>query len=342
MKIYILNTLELGVNSTDILKKHLEIDGVIGLSERDPTDKISGYIYLKQHCQENNFEFIEVEDYRLSSPKDKARLLKLDIDILIVSGWQRLIPEWLINHCKICVIGSHGSAREITGGRGRSPLNWALMLGMKEFYVSIFKIDKGIDSGVVLDTKKYALSELDDIRTANYKASWLTAHMIIKNIKNGQTSSNNFLNQKGEPRYLPQRLPKHGEIDWTRNSDEIYNFIRALTKPYPGAFNYVGKNKIIFWKGFPFEMKNYSDKFEQGEIVSIYANENFLVKTGDSFLLIQEYHIESEDHNFAIKEGTIFLSADFNTQIGEIVNAHYSKYPDLLISDDILRLNNKQ
>ena len=338
MKIYVLSALESGIDSINILKKHLELSGVIGLSERPPADNISGYKYFKKYCDDNSVDFFEVQDYSLACPEDRDRLLGLDIDVLIVAGWQRLIPGWLIKHCKICVIGSHGSVNGITGGRGRSPQNWALMLGKKEFFISIFKIDKGIDSGAVIDTKKYVISDLDDIRTSYAKVSWLTSHMIVECVKDGRLNAGNFLNQEGVARYLPQRLPEHGEIDWSRNSREIYDFIRSLTRPYPGAFSYIGGDKIIIWKGIPFEIRDYSDKFKPGEIANIYANGDFLVRTGDSLVLVEDYSGEPDGRGFILKEGLALSSGDFKKQIADIIDRHKRKYPDLVISDDIAAL----
>ena len=114
---------------------------------------------------------------------DKNKLLNTNIDILIVAGWQRLIPEWLIQHCKICVIGSHGSPLGITKGRGRSPQNWALIMGMESFEISIFQIDKGIDSGRIFNTKSFKYSAFDDIKTSYYKVCMLISQMLIELIK---------------------------------------------------------------------------------------------------------------------------------------------------------------
>jgi len=339
MNIYVLNTLEIGLNSINIIKKHLDIRGVIGLSKRDATEKISGYTYIKPYCQEKDLEFIEIQDYSLSSPEDKNRLLGLDIDILIVSGWQRLVPLWLISHCKVGAIGSHGSVRGITAGRGRSPQNWALLLGKKEFYISIFKIDAGIDSGPIIDTKKFILSQLDDIKTSYYKVSWLTSQMIIDNIKNGQILSDNLKSQEAEARYLPKRMPEDGQIDWSRTSNEINNFVRALTKPYPGAFCYIGNNKVTIYKGRPFDVQGDPEAQKCGEIIVAYQNGDLLVKTADSYYLIEEYNIASKNQHDPLKEGMVFSSCDFRDQCAEIVARHYKEYPELIISDDILNLS---
>ena len=338
MNIYILNTLEVGVNSINILKRHLGICGVIGLTKRNSSDAISGYIYQEEYCRENDLSFIEVEDYSLSDSGDKEKLLELDIDVLIVAGWQRLIPSWLISHCAYCAIGSHGSVSGITGGRGRSPQNWALLLGRNKFDVSIFKIDKGIDSGPILDTKTFVISKFDDIKTTYYKVSWLTSKMIIDVINSNKLLVDSGIEQKGEARYLPQRLPEDGQIDWSRTSKEIYDLIRALTKPYPGAFSYLGKQKLVIWRAKPFAMEYGIDNYEHGEIVCLYVNGDMLVKTDDSFLLVEDYCLVPDGDAQPIKEGDIFSPFSFHDQMRLIVKRHYDKYPELILSDDILTL----
>jgi len=338
MNIYILNTLEIGISSIDMLKKHLKICGVIGLSERERSDKISGYKYLKQYCYDSSLAFIEVQSYSLSNKDDKDKLLNLNIDFLVVTGWQRLVPTWLIEHCKKCIIGAHGSVHGITGGRGRSPQNWALLMGKKEFYISIFKIDAGIDEGPVIDTRKFVLSEVDDIKTSYYKVSWLTTQMIVDYISNISSLSEIGVVQEEHARYLPQRLPEDGEIDWTRTTKEIYDFIRALTRPYPGAFSLLGKNKITIWRGRPFVVEDHSHAYKYGQIVKLYPNGDFIVKTMDSFLCVEDYSASLEGGDECLKEGDVLSSCCFEDQMVNIIDRHYKKYPQLTLSDDILNL----
>jgi len=336
MNIYVLNTLDIGIDTINILEKHLRIRGVIGLSEKERTGCISGYRYMNPYCEQKAIPFIEVESYSLSNPRDRERLIPLTIDILIVAGWQRLIPGWLINRCTYAAIGSHGSAVGITGGRGRSPQNWALILGKKEFHISIFRINEGIDSGEIIDTRSYILSEMDDIKTSYYKASWLTAHMIIETINNGTITSGGFKEQDGEAKYFPQRLPEDGEIDWSRTADQIYDYVRALTHPYPGAFSIVGEHKVTIWKARPFEVQAWSKTWNQGEIVKVFANHDFLVKTGDAFLLVEDYAVSCDDGVFCIEEGVVLPSCNYRKQMKTIVDRHYQKYSTLTLSDEIL------
>ncbi len=337
LNIYILNTLGIGKDSTQFLYRELPIRGLIGLSERSAGDSISDYEYLKKFSASLNTRFIEVNDYSLKSEDDRKKIEILDIDLLLVLGWQRLIPDWLINQCRLGVIGSHGSPYGITGGRGRSPQNWALILGKNEFYISIFKIDSGIDSGKVIDTKKFELTDLDDIKSSYYKVSWLTSLMITKYIKSGLMDDSQLTAQnESEATYLPQRTQDDGLIDWTRKTVEVYNFIRALTKPYPGAKSKFGNSFIKIWRARPFIVEPGDNCFAPGEIVKIFNKDDILVKTGDGFLLIEDY--EAFPDQESLKEGLVFESVRFSSQMRQIIDRHNSRYSDLRIAPEILGL----
>ena len=59
------------------------------------------FSYQKKFSEKQNLNFIEVQDYNLENQNDKHKLFSLNIDVLIVLGWQRLVPKWLIDHCNI-------------------------------------------------------------------------------------------------------------------------------------------------------------------------------------------------------------------------------------------------
>ncbi|MCS6955739.1 MAG: hypothetical protein NZM44_05220 [Candidatus Calescibacterium sp.] len=329
MKTYVLGTHNVTIDIINCLLGKIKIDGVVGLSKREENDKISGYIYMADYCKQKSVNFVEVEDYNLKTEDDKKKLLELEIDVLLVLGWQRLIPNWLIKHCRIGVFGIHGSSKGIVRGRGRSPQNWAIILGEKTFSLSLFNITEGIDEGPIVETREYELSIFDDIKTSYYKVSILSAEMILAMFKKLENNNLCYQEQFGEPRYLPQRLPSDGQIDWNRSSMEIYNFIRALTKPYPGAFTVFNNNIIKIWKAIPFNL-DIEDYSVPGQVVKVFHDGEILVKTLDSFLLIQDY-----DTDIIIKEGSVFESVSFSDQIKKIIHRHNMKYPHLKIIEEI-------
>ena len=109
-----------------------------------------------------------------------------------------------------------------------------------------------------------------------------------------------------EPTYYPKRTPQDGIIDWNKSTEEIYNLIRAVTHPFPGAFSFLSKSKVYIWQAQPFDTKIlYPDKLN-GEIVEVFHNNKFVVKTSDSSLLVTEFEGILEDD---LKRGAVFLSS---------------------------------
>lgn len=335
MKIYVLCTINIGVDILNGLIDKMPLAGVVGLTERVPGSAISGYIFMRPYCDRSNLEFIPVETYALTDDRDKQRLLDFEIDILLVLGWQRLVPDWLIQHCKIGVIGIHGSWAGISGGRGRSPQTWSLILGKEQFAVSIFWIEQGIDDGAVIDTRVFPLTPFDDIRMVNHKVSLLSAQMLIDNFQRTKLDRYSAVPQSAEAKYLPQRLPVDGAIDWHRSARQVYDFIRALTHPYPGAYTFFAGAKLIVWRASMMELDFDLTAICPGQIVQIFQCGDLLVNTQMGLLLIDDYTVEPVEAKAWLQSGIVLESETFSKQMRTIVERHRRKYPNLDIVLDI-------
>lgn len=334
MRVYALNTLKSGEDTIDLVRDSIPIQGVIGLSKRANSELISGYSYQQELCSQFDLPYIDVATYGLISEPDKAAITSLEIDILLVVGWQRLIPKWLIDHCRICAIGVHGSPFGITKGRGRSPQNWAILMGERTFDVSIFEIDDKIDSGRVFDTRSFVYSEFDDIKTSYYKSSILTARMIADLLRQPEFYQKSFPRQSEcDAEYLPQRQPSDGAIDWNASNSQIRNLVRALTRPYPGARTSINGSQIQIWHITPFAIDFASNSYRTGEIVKVFGAGDFLVRTRAGYMLVDDF--ESDGDGFRPKAGMMLESADWQQQIQSIIQRHEEKYPMLKVSKSV-------
>lgn len=331
-----------GLDALSLLVDKISLTGVIGL-DTENTSKISNYRETRTWAEQHNILYIPVDDYSFKNEEDVRHVQYLEIDILIVTGWQRLIPKWLIEQCKIGVIGAHGSPWGITKGRGRSPQNWTILMGEKTFSLSAFLIQPGADDGPILATKEYQLFDTDDIVSSYVKSSWLYSQMIIEVIPellNGWRGDK----QAGEPEYLPQRAFEDGRIDWKWNSVDLDRQIRALTKPYPGAWTIANEKIIYIWKAQPIEFLPGFDA-EPGEIIAVYPEiPSFLVKTGDGAILVREWEIVDVDtvktHINSLND--IKIKKQINNgfsgyeQLKNIFGRHVQKYPDKKISEHLV------
>lgn len=321
MNIYILNATINGKLLAEILCRESSVKGLIALNENGNRRTQEYYDYT-DFCKERNIECIKVDSYNLTSEEDKNKLLKLDIDLLIVASWQRLIPSWLISKCRIGAIGAHGSHEGITRGRGRSPQNWALLMGKEDFSLSIFWIEEEADNGAIIDTREFKYLPTDNILVSYIKVNLYKADMILKNIKNGRIARKDGKKQSKEGLYLPQRKKEDGMIDWNRDAVEINNMVRALTRPYPGAFTCHGDTEFLIWSSHPVvvDVSYLYESVENGTVISI-LDRSILVKCGKNLLLVDSCTNRAE-----IYEGMVFESGDFKKQIRTIIGRHKEKY----------------
>lgn len=321
MNIYVLNATLNGKLLSEILCNSTKIKGLITL-DSNGVSLTNEYFNYTEFCTERGIECIKMKSYSLSDPKDRDVIESLDIDLIIVASWQRLVPDWFINHCRIGVIGAHGSHEGIERGRGRSPQNWALITDKEKFSLSIFWIEKGTDNGDVIDTVEFEYRSTDTILTSYILVNIYKAEMILRNLRNGRISRKEGTPQCKEGLFLPQRTKEDGQIDWNRDAVDVYNMVRALTKPYPGAYTKHKNTVFYIWIARPIviEQDYFFESYENGTVVSV-LGESILVKCAKNLLLVD---VCSEFD--AIYEGMVFESADYREQIKDIVERHNEKY----------------
>jgi len=289
-KIVVCGCTDFGYEIVDfLLTNDVNISHLVSLSpEQAIQHKVSGYksfellstkygvpIYYPKlySMKETDFDFFEEEKF----------------DLLLVCGWQRLIPNKILETIKICGIGSHGSSELLPKGRGRSPVNWSIIEGKKQFILQLFMLTPKIDDGDIVYHETFDINEWDTCKTIYYKTSVVMKRALLKLIPN--ILSNNFSRtpQSGEPSFYPKRTPDDGLIDWNKPLEEIHNFVKALAKPYPGAFSFIDKQKIMIWEAQPFDRKITFSDAKLGEIVEKFSTGDFVVKCNDGTLLIIDY-----------------------------------------------------
>src|SRR5262249_55377728 len=126
--------------------------------------------------------------------------------------------------------------------------NWAVLNGEKETGVTLHYMTTKPDAGDIVCQKRIAISDDDNARTLMSKAAEAAGVMldeILPKLKAGQAPR--IPQDDSKASYFGGRRPEDGEIDWNRSSTEIRNLVRAVTRPYPGAFSFLGMNKVLFW-----------------------------------------------------------------------------------------------
>lgn len=128
---------------------------------------------------------------------------------------------------------------------------WQMLLGVHESMVSMFYIDEGMDSGDILGQEPYYIDDTDyaiDIENKSNDSLKILAARVLNGLMTDTIVPRK--QNEAEATYLLIRRPEDGLIDWHNPVDQVQLLIRAVSRPYPGAFGmYEGKHKVIFWRG---------------------------------------------------------------------------------------------
>ena len=198
---------------------------------------------LTKYCELKSIDYFITNDGMKS--KDLLKIVKKwNPDLFFVIGWYYMIPEKWMSIAP--AYGMHASL--LPDYSGGAPLVWAMINGEKKTGITLFKMDKGVDSGPIVGQLSVTINKNDTIATLYKKIESKGIKLIDKylpKIANGKAKLK--IQDEKKRKIYPQRTPKDGEIDWSMSSNKIENFIKAQTKPYPGAFTIINGKKIIIW-----------------------------------------------------------------------------------------------
>ena len=277
---------------TSLDKSRYNIEKIITISKKvSKINKVSGYFDLSKLPKNLSKKIVLSKNYSIRLNKLNILISKNKYDLGFSVGWQRIIPTEILNKFKYGVYGMHCSKYKLPNGRGRSPINWSLIEGSTFLYCNIFKYNKNIDDGDLVYSEKIYFSDSEDINTIQQKLCYVFSNFVNHN--------KNFFKFKKKQKkikkivYFKKRSEEDGLINLSKfNAEKLHNFIRAQTKPYPGAY-IIHKNKQYrLFKSNYFKYK-MNKKFER-KIVKIYLDGSFLI-------YLKNYLIHILDHEIPIK-----------------------------------------
>lgn len=290
-------------NIIDFIQRELcPVDLVITISpEVTKKNQVSGYKGLSFLTDKYGIPVHEADSYALTDDHTRALIENNTFDIGISMGWQRLVPGYVLDAFKYGVFGFHGNAGYLPFGRGRSPLNWSMILGDTRFNLNLFKYDEKADSPNIFATETFQINGCDDIRTAQYKNMIVSKRLIRRLIRAYQKDDIHIKTESKDPdSWYNKRTAADGRIDFKGRTRDIYNLIRGVAAPFPGAFAYINDKKITIWSAQPFdEMIDFSD-YGPGEIADIFDG-RLVVRTIDGSILINRYEFDGE-----VRVGDVF------------------------------------
>ena len=166
-------------------------------------------------------------------------------DLMIAAGFSKIFSKKLLEIPNIATINCHGG--RLPRYRGASPIPWQIINGETFGSCYILKMQEGIDDGEIYFEKEYSIDPKDDATSVTLKCNEIFRKAIPQVIKQINIGNVSLRKQENEGvRIWTRRKPEDGLIEFTKlSSIQINNLVRGLKSPYPGAFFWIGDNKII-------------------------------------------------------------------------------------------------
>jgi methionyl-tRNA formyltransferase len=225
---------------------------------------------------------IEAVDVNADATIDAVRAL--DPELVFVVGWSQLVRDPFIALASEGVFGMHPTL--LPRHRGRAPIPWAILSGLARTGVTLFEIvDATADSGAIVGQVVVEIAENDTAETLFERISDAHVELIREYVPQLLSRSAPRIRQDSRrASSWPKRTPADGIIDWETRAPYLYDWVRAQTRPYPGAFTFLGDEKVVVWRARPVDL---DDTAPAGTIVAS-RPEGPIVACGQGGLLLEE------------------------------------------------------
>jgi methionyl-tRNA formyltransferase len=258
-----------------------EIVGVVTLpGPIDPNR--SGQCAFDEVAARHGAVLVETADVNADATLDAVRAL--DPELSFVVGWSQLVREPFIALAREGVFGMHPSL--LPRHRGRAPIPWAILSGLARTGVTLFEIvDATADSGAIVGQAVVEIGADETAQTLFDRLADAHVELIREYAPQLLTRSAPRLPQDPQRASVwPKRTPADGIIDWETRAPYLYDWVRAQTRPYPGAFTFLGDEKVVVWRARPVELE---EPAPAGTIVAA-RPEGPVVACGQGGLVLEE------------------------------------------------------
>ena len=262
---------------------------------------------VKIWCRENSLSVYQPDDLRTGEVIQKLKEIKPDLIVVVAYG--KILPQDILKIPPLGCVNLHPSL--LPELRGAGAINWAIILGKERTGVTTFFMDEGMDSGDIIFQKEVRIEEDDNSLILSRKLAREGAGLLIQTISAIEKGEAPRIPQIGIPTYAPLLSKETGRIKWIKSAREIHNLVRG-TIPWPTAYTFLGKIRIIFWMT---DVEEENSEGEPGEIRDI--SPHFIkVSTGKGYLLVKELQREGRKRmrieeflkGFPLKKGDLFKS----------------------------------
>jgi methionyl-tRNA formyltransferase len=233
--------------------------------------------------------------YQPEDPNDPAfvaAMAALQPDLLFSCYYRHMLKQPVLDLPRLGALNLHGSL--LPRYRGRVPVNWVLINGETETGVTLHYMVAKADQGDIVAQERVPITSEDTAVTLFARMTAAAGKMfreIYPLLRSGQAPRRP--QDHAQASYFGGRGPEDGRIDWRQSATAIYNLIRAVTHPYPGAFTSLQGRKLYIWNGRPLAAPAAAPD-APGLIAARLPGEGLVVAAGQGYFLITQAQWEGE------------------------------------------------
>ncbi|ETK17712.1 bifunctional UDP-glucuronic acid decarboxylase/UDP-4-amino-4-deoxy-L-arabinose formyltransferase [Pseudomonas sp. FH4] len=221
------------------------------------------YGSVAQLCARHGIPVHAPED--ANHPLWVERVAKLNPDFIFSFYYRNLLGEALLATARQGAFNLHGSL--LPKYRGRAPANWVLVNGETETGVTLHRMVKRADAGAILAQQTVMIERSDTGLTLHAKLREAATQLLrdaLPQLAQGKLSET--AQDESQATCFGRRTPADGKLHWQKPAEQLFNLVRAVTQPYPGAFCAVGEHKLIVWQA---EVVKGNEGQAPGRVISV-------------------------------------------------------------------------
>ena len=227
-----------------------------------------------------------------AEPSFVEKMRRLRPDILFSFYYRHLLPQALLDLPRMGAINLHGSL--LPRYRGRAPINWVLVHGETITGVTHHHMDARADHGDIIAQRSVPIAIEDTALTLSRKLTDAARRLLADTyplILSGRAPR--IRQDDSAATRVGRRQPADGLIDWSVSAWQVYNLIRAVTHPYPGAFTFLESRRVFLWAARPPRERRALGP--PGRVLGVGEGRALEVATGDGVLEVLRVQIEGSD-----------------------------------------------